>query len=111
MRRLTEHRAFRWTNPNKVYALVLNFFANNLAEACAAGDPAWAFWQEAVLRLDATNPIVGSRLARTLERWRRWAEPYRASFAPVLEATRRQVRSTEVREILERMADGEVGAP
>lgn len=64
-----------------------------------------------MLRLDATNPIVGSRLARTLERWRRWAEPYRASFAPVLEATRRQVRSTEVREILDRMADGEVGAP
>ena len=111
VRRLTEHWAFRWTNPNKVYALVLNFFANNLAEACAAGELAWAFWQEAVLRLDATNPIVGSRLARTLERWRRWAEPYRASFAPVLEATRRQVRSTEVREILDRMADGEVGAP
>jgi len=54
---------------------------------------------------------VGSRLARTLERWRRWAEPYRASFAPVLEATRRQVRSAEVREILERMADEAVGAP
>jgi aminopeptidase N len=111
VRRLADHRAFRWTNPNKVYALVLNFFANNLAEACAAGDPAWAFWQEAVLRLDATNPIVGSRLARALERWRRWAEPYRDSFAPVLEATRRQVRSAEVREILERMADEAVGAP
>lgn len=110
VQRLTEHRAFRWTNPNKVYALVLNFFANNLAEACAAGDPAWAFWQEAVLRLDATNPIVGSRLARALERWRRWAEPYRAAFAPVLEATRRQVRSAEVREILDHMAEGEVGA-
>ncbi len=100
---LTEHPAFRWNNPNKVYALVVAFFGQNLPEVCAAGEAAFAFWSDALLRLDALNPLVAARLARTFEHAAEWCEPYRTLGLAAVEAAAQRARSTDVREVLERI--------
>ena len=37
------------------------------------------FWSDRVIELDAINPQVAARLARSLDRWSKLAEPYRSA--------------------------------
>lgn len=53
------------TNPNNVYALLLAFFMNNPAEFHRPDGEGYKFWVECVLKLDALNPQVASRVARS----------------------------------------------
>lgn len=68
---LMKHPAFSLRNPNKVFALLLSFFASNPAEFHTPDGAAYGFWADQVLALDAINPQVASRVARTLDRWRK----------------------------------------
>jgi aminopeptidase N len=68
---LMSHGSFSLRNPNKVYAVLLAFFSSNPAEFHSIDGLGHAFWAEQVLAVDALNPQVASRLARSLDRWRK----------------------------------------
>jgi len=72
VRVLLKHPAFSISNPNNVYALVLAFCAHNPAEFHREDGSGYEFWVEQVLRLDRINPTVAARVARALDRWRKF---------------------------------------
>jgi aminopeptidase N len=69
--RLTGHPAFDIRNPNKVYALIRTFAANQVRFHAADG-AGYAFVAEQILRLDALNPQIAARIARAFDRWRKF---------------------------------------
>ena len=83
VRGLMADPAFAITNPNKVYSLLGTFFRGNAAEFhTPAGH---AFWADQVIDLDRRNPQVASRMARSLENWRRYTPELQASIRKQLE--------------------------
>ncbi|HYA60325.1 MAG TPA: aminopeptidase N C-terminal domain-containing protein, partial [Burkholderiaceae bacterium] len=100
---LLRHSAYSEKNPNNVNALVLSFCNSNLAEFHRPDGSGYAFWVEQVMRLDRINPIVAARIARTLERWRRYTPDRSALMRRALEEVgRNRDISRDVREILDR---------
>jgi len=100
---LLRHSAYSEKNPNNVYALVLGFCNGNPAEFHRPDGSGYAFWAEQVARLDRINPIVAARVARTLERWRRYTPERSARMRAALEAIGKDGQiSRDVREIVER---------
>ncbi len=71
IRKLLEHPAFDYGNPNKVYSLIRAFGAN-LVRFNAADGSGYAFLAEQVKLLDERNPQVASRVARSFDRWRKF---------------------------------------
>ncbi|MEM1364217.1 MAG: aminopeptidase N [Pseudomonadota bacterium] len=75
--RLTDHSAFSWETPNRVYALVRTFAMANLTGFNKADGSGYTFVAESVARLNTSNPQVAARLLtafrsiRTLEPGRR----------------------------------------
>jgi aminopeptidase N len=101
VRSLMRHRAFSLANPNSVYALVLGFCAHNPAEFHRPDGSGYAFWVEQVLRLDALNPTVAARVARALDRWRKFTpDRARAMRGALREVARAKSLSRDVREIV-----------
>jgi aminopeptidase N len=88
VRALLADPAFSLANPNKVYALLGTFFRANAGEFHAVDGSGHAFWAEQVIALDARNPQVAARMARTLENWRRFTPSLQASIRPQLERVR-----------------------
>jgi aminopeptidase N len=105
VRVLVKHRGFSLTNPNNVYALLLAFFTRNPAEFHRADGSGYAFWAEQVLQLDRINPKVAARLARALERWRRFAPDRQGLMRGALEQVAAAASSRDVREIVARSLD------
>ena len=100
---LLRHSAYSEKNPNNVNALVLGFCNGNPAEFHRADGSGYAFWVDQVTRLDRINPIVAARIARTLERWRRYTPDRAQLMRQALEAVgSNQEISRDVREIVER---------
>lgn len=71
VRRLLDHPAFSYGNPNKIYALV-GGFAGNALRFHAADGSGYAFIADQILRLDPRNPQVAARLLKPFGRWRRF---------------------------------------
>ncbi|MBI1905081.1 MAG: aminopeptidase N [Rhodocyclales bacterium] len=72
VRKLMGDPAFSMTNPNKVYALLGTYFKGNPGEFHDPDGSGYGFWADQVLALDARNPQVAARMARSLENWRRY---------------------------------------
>ncbi|MGB7480910.1 MAG: aminopeptidase N [Burkholderiaceae bacterium] len=85
VRRLMRHPAFKLSNPNRARSLIFSFCNGNPSAFHAADGSGYAFWAEQVLALDAGNPQVAARLARSLDRWRRFAPALRAQMRAALE--------------------------
>lgn len=81
VRQLMRHPAFSIKNPNRARSLLFVFCNSNPAQFHALDGSGHAFWAEQVIALDAINPQVAARLARTLDRWRK--------YTPVLQKTMR----------------------
>jgi aminopeptidase N len=98
---LLRHPAFALTNPNNVYALVLGFCAHNPAEFHRSDGSGYRFWVEMVLRLDALNPTVAARVARALDRWRKYTPDRQRQMRDALrEVAAARHLSRDVREIV-----------
>ncbi len=82
---LLAHPAFSLKNPNKVRALVGAFCTGNLAEFHAADGSGYAFWAQHVLDVGRLNPQVAARLARALDRWRKFTPDRQAAMRAALE--------------------------
>jgi aminopeptidase N len=87
VKELTSHPAFTLKNPNKVYALLGSFGANQINFHREDGG-GYSFMGEQIRALDAINPQVAARMARNFERWRRFEPRRRALMKSVLEQTK-----------------------
>ncbi|SQA86709.1 Peptidase M1, alanyl aminopeptidase [Burkholderia gladioli] len=102
VRELLAHPAFNLKNPNRARSLIFGFCAANPAQFHAADGSGYAFWADQVLALDALNPQVAARLARSLENWRRFTPALRERMREALERVAAGVKSRDVREIVEK---------
>ena len=85
VRELMKHPAFTLKNPNRARSLLFAFCNNNPAQFHAADGSGHAFWAEQVIALNAINPQVAARLARALDRWRKYVPALQASMKAALE--------------------------
>ncbi len=91
VRGLLGHEAYSKTNPNRIRSLVGAFCSGNLAEFHAEDGSGYQFWLEQVRELDVINPQVAARLARAMDRWRKFDAP----------------RQQRMRDVLQSLADGQ----
>jgi aminopeptidase N len=87
VRRLTGQPAFDLKNPNKVYALIRGFAANQVRFHAADGS-GYAFLADQISALDPLNPQVAARLARAFDRWRKFDAGRQAHARAALERIR-----------------------
>jgi len=85
---LTSHPAFRWSNPNNVYALVGAFAMRNQRAFHRADGAGYRFAGDAIARVDALTPQVSARLATAFGAWRRYEPARRALMQGELERLR-----------------------
>jgi aminopeptidase N len=101
VKRLREHNAFRMNNPNRVRSVIHAFCMNNPASFHQPDGSGYAFWTDSVLALDPINPQVAARLARGLDRWRHFAEPYQSQMLIALKQVAAcETLSADVKEVI-----------
>jgi len=101
VRALMRHQAFNIKNPNRARSLIFAFANGNPAQFHAADGSGYAFWAEQVIALDAINPQVASRLARSMDRWRRYAPALQTQMKKALQQVAGVKKlSNDVREIV-----------
>jgi aminopeptidase N len=66
---LTQHAAYKFTNPNKVRALLGAFAMHNQINFHQCDGQAYTFMAEEMIRLDQYNPQVAARNIEPLTRW------------------------------------------
>lgn len=93
VRLLMQHPSFSLSNPNNVYALIRSFCVLNEAEfhrRGANGYDGYFYWIEQVLTLDRINPTVAARVARALDRWRKFTPDRQDAMRAALEHVSKQ---------------------
>lgn len=100
---LLKHPDFTLANPNRARSLIRSLCGDNPAAFHRADAAGYVFWCERVIELDAINPVLASRIARTMDRWARLAEPYRsAAREAISRVAARTELSDDVREVVTR---------
>ena len=101
VRELMTHKAFTLRNPNRARSLVSTFCAGNPVGFHAPDGSGYAFWAQSVIALDALNPQVASRLARAMDRWRRYTPALQEHMKKALQQVAGQGKlSNDVREVI-----------
>jgi aminopeptidase N len=101
VKQLLKHPDFSLRNPNRARSLLSSFSFNNPGAFHRADAAGCVLWAEQVVELDAINPQYAARLARSLDRWRQLAEPYRSAAREALaRVAARPDLSDGVREIV-----------
>jgi aminopeptidase N len=104
---LTSHEAFRWTNPNNVYALLGAFALRNPRVFHRADGAGYRLVADAIIRLDAITPQVSARLATAFGPWRRYEPVRRAQMLHELRRiAARGGNSPDLADIVERSLAG-----
>ena len=85
MRQLLKHPAFTLTNPNRARSLIFAFCNANPAQFHAADGSGYALWADLVIQLNAINPQVAARLARSLDRWKKYTPALQEHMKTALE--------------------------
>ena len=85
VRALMQHPAFDLKNPNQVYALVRGFCGANPRHFHAADGSGYALAADVIIELQAINPQVASRIARSFDRWRQFDAGRQAHARAALE--------------------------
>lgn len=102
VRNLLTHTEFSLKNPNRVRSLVSAYCQSNPAAFHRQDGQGYAFWVEQVLALNKTNAQVAARLARSLDNWRKLAQPYQDQAKAALEQVASASLTPEVKEIITR---------
>jgi aminopeptidase N len=101
IRDLMSHPAFNIKNPNRARSLIFTFCNSNPSQFHATDGSGYAFWAEQVDTLDALNPQVAARLARSMDRWRRYAPALQVHMRGALEQVATVGKlSNDVREVI-----------
>ena len=85
LRKLLKHSAFTLSNPNRARSLIFAFCNANPAQFHALDGEGYTLWAELVLQLDASNPQIAARLARSLDRWRKFTPALQTSMQQALQ--------------------------
>jgi aminopeptidase N len=101
VRELMRHPAFTIKNPNRARSLLFAFCNNNPAQFHAADGSGYALWAEQVIVLNEINPQVAARLARALDRWRKYTPRLQTGMKAALEkVAATKVLSNDVAEVI-----------
>ena len=100
VRTLKDHPAFKIRNPNRVRSLIHAFCMNNPAGFHDVSGKGYEFWLESILELDPVNPQVAARLARALDRWKKFSHPYQDQMRVCLENAVQHKLSNDVSEVI-----------
>jgi aminopeptidase N len=84
VRVLMQHPAFSLKNPNRARSLIFSFCNGNPSRFHALDGSGYEFWADQVIALDEINPQVSARLARTMDRWRKYAPALRDKMRAAL---------------------------
>jgi aminopeptidase N len=107
IRSLMKHPAFSLRNPNRARSLIFSFCNGNPANFHAPDGSGYAFWAEQVIALNATNPQVAARLARSLDQWRKYAPSLQQKMKAALQEVAAASRlSKDVMEIVTKSLAG-----
>ena len=85
VRELMRHPAFDLKNPNRVYALIRGFTGANPRAFHATDGAGYALAADVIVDLQAMNPQVASRIARSFDRWRAFDSDRQAHARAALE--------------------------
>jgi aminopeptidase N len=85
VRELMKHPAFTLKNPNRARSLIFSFCNGNPSQFHAVDGSGYQFWAEQVIALNAINPQVAARLARSLDRWRKYAPALQSKMRAALQ--------------------------
>ena len=85
IRKLMRHPAFTRKNPNRARSLILSFCSDNSSQFHVADGSGYAFWAEQVIAFNRINPQLAARLARTLDRWRKYPPVQQQSMQRALQ--------------------------
>ena len=98
---LMQHPDFSIKNPNRARSLLAGFLRENPAAFHRSDAAGYVFWADRVLELDAINPQLAARMARSMDRWSVLAEPWRSAAREALARVVGQSKlSKDVREIV-----------
>ncbi len=101
LRSLMKHPAFTLKNPNRARSLIFAFCNSNPLSFHAVDGSGYAYWAEQVIALNAINPQVAARLARTMDRWRKYTPQLQAAMQAALEQVSRSKNlSKDVAEVI-----------
>jgi aminopeptidase N len=101
VRALMQHPSFNIKNPNRARSLIFTFCNSNPSQFHCPDGSGYAFWAEQVDTLDALNPQVAARLARSMDRWRRYAPALQVHMKGALEQVASVSKlSNDVREVV-----------
>lgn len=101
VRELMQHPAFTLKNPNRARSLLFSFCNGNPAQFHQPDGSGYAFWAEQVIALNAINPQVAARLARSLDRWRKYVPALQTHMQAALARVARTPRlSRDVQEVV-----------
>ena len=100
VRKLMQHPAFSIKNPNRARSLIFSFCNGNPSRFHATDGSGYVFWAEQVIALDAINPQVGARLARSLDRWRKYAPELQEKMHAALKRVAAAKLSKDTKEVV-----------
>jgi aminopeptidase N len=86
LEQLTTHPQFSWQNPNRVRAVFGAFYQQNPAMFHAEDGKGYQVLADVVLKMDAINPQVASRLVTPLLSWKRYQSARQQQLKTVLQA-------------------------
>lgn len=99
VKKLSEQATFDWKNPNRVYSLV-GGFVSNTQHFHAINGTGYEFLADAVLKLDALNPQVASRMAKGFSSWKCFDTTRQSKVKAQLERLQSQSLSKDVSEVV-----------
>jgi aminopeptidase N len=100
-KQLLKHPDFSLKNPNRARSVIGALCAGNPAAFHRADAAGYKFWADKLIELDAINPQIAARTARSLDRWGQLAEPYRSAARDALmRVASKADLSPNVREVL-----------
>lgn len=103
IKRLMEHKAFDFKNPNKLRSVIGAFCGGNLINFHAKDSSGYTFLVEQIIALDKLNPQIASRLMMPLTRWKRYAPHYQQGMKQALAMIKAQDNlSSDVFEVVSR---------
>ena len=106
-KKLLDHPDFTLHNPNRARSLIRTLCGDNPAAFHRADAAGYVFWAERLIELDAINPQLAARIARTMDRWAKLAEPWRSGAREAIaRVAARPDLSDDVREVVTRALAG-----
>ena len=85
IKQLMAHPDFTLTNPNRARSVIFGFCNANPSRFHAADGSGYAYWAEQVMALNALNPQVAARLARSMDRWHKFTPALQEKMKGALE--------------------------